>query len=90
LARQKDFLSPHCDEVIGDVSSGLNCNKPGLKKLQNLILNRKVKALHLVYKDRLLRFGQPLIFQCCKWAGVDVVVHKNDEETTLSRRCATM
>jgi len=33
----------------------------------------------------LLRFGQPLIFQCCKWAGVDVVVHKNDEETTFEQ-----
>ena len=85
LARQKDFLSPHCDDVIGDVGSGLNCNKPGLKKLLNLILNRKIKALHLAYKDRLLRFGQSLIFQCCKWAGVDVIVHKNDEETTFEQ-----
>ena len=74
LARQEDFLSPHCDEVIGDVGSGLNCNKPGLKKL-----------LHLAYKDRLLRFGQPLIFQCCKWAGVDVIVHKTDDETTFEQ-----
>ena len=40
LARQKDFLSPHCNDVIGDVGSGLNCNKPGLKKQLNLILKR--------------------------------------------------
>jgi len=80
LSRQKDFLSPHCDNVIGDVGSGLNCNKPGLKKLLHLILNRKIKVLHLAYKDRLLRFGQPLIFQCCKWAGVDVIVHNVGEE----------
>ena len=85
LAQQKAFLSPHCDDVIGDVGSGLNCNKPGLKKLLNLILNRKIKTLHLAYRDRLLRFGQPLIFQCCKWAGVDVVVHKNDDEATFEQ-----
>ena len=29
--------------------------------------------------------GQPLIFQCCKLAGVDVIVHKNDEEATFEQ-----
>ncbi len=58
LQRQAQRLkSSGCEEVITDIGSGLNCNKPGLKSLLNRILQGKVHTLSVVYEDRLLRFG---------------------------------
>ena len=38
-----------CSEVITDIGSGLNCNKPGLKSLLNRILKGHVHTLSVVY-----------------------------------------
>ena len=49
-------------ELISDLGSGLNFKKRGLKKVFNMILNGKVKRLILCHQDRLLRFGNELIY----------------------------
>ncbi len=72
LRRQADRLRlSGCDEVITDIGSGLNCNKPGLRKLLNRILQGKIHTLSVVYEDRLLRFGTALIRLMCRKSGTD-------------------
>jgi len=65
-------LSSHSELVIEDLGSGLNCKKRGLKKLLAMLLNKQVSRLTLTHQDRLLRFGQELIYQVCRWVGTDV------------------
>ena len=71
-----------CDEVISDLGSGLNCKKPGLRKLLKKIISGDAAELILLHKDRLLRFGHELVFQLCCWFGVKVTVV--NEEKTIS------
>ena len=69
--------------VIQDIGSGLNCNKPGLRKLLSLLLSGNVRELILTYKDRLLRFGSELIFFVCKRLGVVVTILDCPEEKSM-------
>jgi len=68
LLRQAKLLSTYCVshgwnyEVIQDLGSGMNYHKKGLKRLLDLILERKINRLVLTHKDRLLRFGSELIY----------------------------
>ena len=67
LQRQIQRLkSSGCDEVLSDIGSGLNCKKPGLRALLQLILRGKVGTLRLVHEDRLIRFGTEIIRHLCR------------------------
>ena len=59
---------------ISDLGSGLKYDKPGLKKLIRLVMEDKVERIVLTHKDRLLRFGAEIVFQICKWKGIEVVI----------------
>ena len=80
LVTQASRLSVISDRVIEDLGSGLNCKKPGLRKLISALLNREVSTLYLTHTDRLVRFGHELIFQVCQWAGTDVVILDDSKE----------
>ncbi len=84
LPRQAERLANHASDrpcmIIKDIGSGLNCNKPGLKKLLALLLTGTVRELILTFKDRLLRFGCELIFFICKQLGVVVTILDHPEE----------
>ncbi len=60
--------------IVQDIGSGLNCRKPGLKKLLALLVSGSVRALVLTYQDRLLRFGRELVFPLCSLLGIKVTV----------------
>jgi ISSoc2, resolvase len=61
LTAQAERLSQYgCQPVIKDLGSGLNCKKPGLKRLLKLLLTGRVGALVVTHDDRLLRFGTEL------------------------------
>jgi len=47
--------------LIEDIGSGLNLNRPGLRKIIKWEIERKIEELIVVYKDRLCRFGFELI-----------------------------
>lgn len=79
LVTQVTFLKPHCDRVLEDLGSGLNCKKPRLRQLISLLLSQSVSELHLTHSDRLLRFGHELVYQLCKWSGCKVVIHNESE-----------
>jgi predicted site-specific integrase-resolvase len=80
LPRQIDRLKQHglasgrSVFIVKDIGSGLNCNKPGLRKLLALLLSGTVCELILTYKDRLLRFGSELVFFICKRLGITVTI----------------
>ena len=80
LKRQEKRLESYCKEnnytyeLISDLGSGLNFKKKGLNKLLKMICQRQVKRLVLTHKDRLLRFGSPLLFKICEYFGTEVVI----------------
>ncbi len=80
LGTQASRLSTISDCVIEDLGSGLNCKKPGLRKLLSALLNREVSTLYLTHTDRLVRFGHELIFQVCRWAGTEAVILDDAKE----------
>ena len=67
LKRQKENLETYLKqtnqeyEIISDIGSGINYNKPGLRKLIEKINKKEVDEIVVLYKDRLLRYGFELI-----------------------------
>ena len=67
LFRQKESLEKYLIstnqeyEIISDIGSGINYNKPGLRKLIEKINKKEVDEIVVLYKDRLLRYGFELI-----------------------------
>ena len=59
----KEYISSKYDsfDIITDVGSGINYNKPGLLKLIEKINKKEVDIKVVLYKDRLLRFGFELV-----------------------------
>ena len=80
LKRQEKRLAQYCQrkdwdyEIISDLGSGINYKKKGLNKLIKLMCQGALCRLVLTHKDRLLRFGSPLLFKLCEYFGVEVVV----------------
>ena len=62
VTQSQRLLNWGCEEVISDLGSGLNCKKPGLKRLLSRIFSGQVRKLVLVNEDRLLQFGTEVIF----------------------------
>ena len=59
----KEYISSKYEnyEIISDIGSGINYNKPGLLKLIEKINRKEVDLIVVLYKDRLLRFGFELV-----------------------------
>ena len=89
LTRQAKLLSSYCIsrgwnyEVIQDLGSGMNYQKKGLKRLLDLILERKIHRLVLTHKDRLLRFGAELVFSLCEARQIEIVIINQGKETSF-------
>lgn len=85
---QKQVLELHCAAkgwqyiIIEDIGSGLNFKKQGLLKLINLIENNKIERILLNYKDRLLRYGNEIIYEICKYHNIEIVVLSESESKT--------
>ncbi len=50
-----------------------------------MITQRQIKTLILTYKDRLLRFGNEIIFKLCHIFGVKVVILNHDPNKTYEQ-----
>lgn len=61
-------------DVITDIGSGLNYSKKGILKLIELINNREIDRVVVLYKDRLIRFGFELLEYLCQLNAVELVV----------------
>ncbi len=88
LEMQKQVLQLYCAskgwkyKIVEDIGSGLNYNKKGLLELIKLIESNQIERIVLNYKDRLLRFGSEIIFEICKYHGVEIVILNEDEIKT--------
>lgn len=95
LDRQKQVLEMYCAsqgwtfEVIGDLGSGMNYNKRGLKRLLNEIIEGDVGRLVITHKDRLLRFGAELVFAICEAKDVEVLVINKGDDTSFEEDLAS-
>ena len=94
LTKQAKLLSSYCIsrgwkyEVIQDLGSGMNYQKKGLKRLLDLILERKIKRLVLTHKDRLLRFGAELVFSLCEARQIEIVIINQGKEASFEEELA--
>jgi predicted site-specific integrase-resolvase len=68
-------------EIITDIASGLNFNRPGLNKIIQMALNKELGEVIVMYKDRLARFGFELIEHIIKESsnGKVTVINNNDD-----------
>ena len=97
LQRQINVLETYCVEkqwrdyqLVQDIGSGLNTRKPGLRKLVNLVLARKVKRLIITHKDRLLRFAHDLLLDICRSLGLEVLVLRHEEKDPQTQWCESI
>ena len=78
----KEYLSNKYDnfDIITDIGSGINYNKPGLLKLIEKINRKEVDLIVVLYKDRLLRFGFELVEHFANLNNVNIeVLYKLDK-----------
>lgn len=66
-----------------DSGSGLNDNRPGLKRVMRLAREGKITEVRFTNKDRLTRFGYQFLEQYFQAHGVNLVEVAPEEEKTL-------
>lgn len=68
-------------EVISDIGSGINFNRPGLRKIIRYAIEGRVSKLVVAYKDRLTRFGFDLIEDLIKeYSNGEIVIENNTDK----------
>jgi predicted site-specific integrase-resolvase len=83
-SKEKNFVS----ETISDLGSGLNFKKKGLNSLITQVCSGSVERLILTHKDRLLRFGSPLLFKICSYFNTEVVILGEEKEKSFEETLA--
>ena len=80
----KEYISSKYEsfDIITDVGSGINYNKPGLLKLIEKINKKEVDLIVVLYKDRLLRFGFELVEYFAKLNNVSIEVLESKMDKT--------
>lgn len=68
---------------IRDLGSGMNYKKKGLIKLLKLIVSGTVRKIYVTHKDRLLRFGFPLIDMVAQHFGTKIKILNSTEEESF-------
>lgn len=88
LDRQCQRLSEHCakkkykvSSIIKDVGSGLSDSRKGLKKLFNLVIERKIDKVIIEHKDRLTRFKYNFFVFFFDSYGVEIEVIRKKENS---------
>lgn len=82
LISQIEMLKQYCfsngikiDGVFQDIASGISFeNRKEFFKLMDDVINRKVKAVYITYKDRLSRVGFDLFYHLFRRFGTEIVV----------------
>lgn len=86
LEYQKKVVEQFCAKkgyifkIIEDIGSGINYTKKGLKELIKLICDDKINRIVLNHKDRLLRFGNEIIYEMCHVKNIDIIVINQSEK----------
>lgn len=83
LERQKKLiLNKYPDhKMIVDIGSGINFNRPGIRRIIKLAIEGRVNELVIAYKDRLTRFGYELIEDFIKdySKGKIIIINQKDD-----------
>lgn len=70
-------------EVITDIGSSISYNRPGLKKIMELALEKKIKEVVVTNKDRLCKFGyEGIEFILKNCSSATITVNKLELEST--------
>jgi putative resolvase len=70
-------------EIITDIGSGLNFERPGLKKIIDYAIKGEIAKIVVAYKDRLARIGYELIENIIRdYSKSEIeIINKEEEET---------
>ena len=66
-------------EILYDIGSGINFNRPNLNKILNYAIKNELEELAIAYKDRLCRIGYELIEKILKEYSNTNIIIENDE-----------
>ena len=80
----KEYISSKYDsfDIITDIGSGINYNKPGLLRLIEKINKKEADVIVVLYKDRLLRSGFELVEHFAKLNNVKIEIIDNNLDKT--------
>ena len=68
-------------DVITDIGSGLNYSKKGLFRIIELINNREIDRVVVLYKDCLVRFGFEVLEYLCQLNAVELEVIDHSDKS---------
>jgi putative resolvase len=68
-------------QILSDVGSGLNENRKGFLRLLEMVAERKVSRVIIVYEDRLTRFGFETLRKMFQVFGTAIEVINSGEKT---------
>lgn len=84
LANQERILTEYCnatgvivDEIISEIDSGLNYDRPKWNRLLQEVEGQKVNKIFVTHKDRFMRFGFDWIEKFCIRHGSEIIVVNN-------------
>ncbi|WP_394555927.1 IS607 family transposase (plasmid) [Priestia aryabhattai] len=86
LKHQEQVIELYCAakgyryKIIEDIGSSMDYEKEGLKELIKMVEHNQVSHLVLTHKDRLLRFGNEIIFEMCRLRGIEIVILNEDKQ----------
>ncbi len=75
LAQGKPF------KIVTDIGSGIHYNKKGLNEVIDLVMDKKVSKIVVLYKDMLVRFGYELIKNICDKNNVSIEIIDHNEKS---------
>ena len=88
LDRQAEYIikeivtkNPKNLKIFKEVGSGMNDERRELSKVLNLVMEKKVDRIFILYKDRLTRFAFHYIEQMCQKFATRIEVISNEMET---------
>lgn len=74
------------DKVLKDIGSGINFDRKGFSELLMDVVNHRVSAVYIIYKDRLSRISFNLFKNLFSEFGTDiVVVNDTDDSKTIEK-----
>jgi putative resolvase len=92
LSRQRDRLIQFCNDRFprakqihySRTTSGLNYSSPVLARLVRDLVNKKINIIVATYRDRILRFGLPLLEIIAKEVGTEIIFTEAEPEKSDS------
>jgi len=70
-------------ELLYDIGSGINFNRPNFNKILNYAIKNELESLVISYKDRLCRIAYELIENILKeYSNCDILIENNEDKSS--------